>query len=164
MKKSGLNEIRRFVREEFDPRDVDGVNLLVDIAHKNGVSDAALMAEPENFAARLAEGIGYKRSLDDFMSYVAEVSKRLAEARKLTDEEPAEEKRFGVFSPDGTTLDANGREWDNVQLIDIIKAKSFEDALAEARDNLRRGAYEGFEYLHLREIGKGREFGEGVEE
>lgn len=72
-------------------------------------------------------------------------------------------KTFGVFSPDGTTLDANGKEWDNLQVVDIIKARSFEEALAEAKDNLESGAYKGFEYLHLREISAGREFGEGVE-
>lgn len=75
-----------------------------------------------------------------------------------------EERTFGVFSPDGTTLDTNGKEWDNLQVMDIIKARSFEDALAEAKDNLEAGAYEGFENLHLREISKGHGFGEGVEE
>ena len=72
-----------------------------------------------------------------------------------------EKKTFGVFSPDGTCLDTNGREWDNVQLVDIIKARTFEEALAEAKGNLNTGAYEGFESLHLREMGKSIEFSEG---
>lgn len=60
--------------------------------------------------------------------------------------------------------DENGWEWENVQLIDIIKAGTLEEALAEAKATLREGDYEGFEYLHLRELGEAHEFGEGVEE
>lgn len=65
-----------------------------------------------------------------------------------------EKRTFGVFSPDGTCYDDNGREWENVQLIDIIKARTLEEALAEAKATLHDGAYEGFDYLHLRELGE----------
>lgn len=161
MSKSKIEQMRKFIREEFDPRDVTAMDFLTDVANKNGVSYATLLAceTGEEFIGALSQGIGYTGSVDDFMPYVAEVSKRLEEALK-----PAEEKRFGVFSPDGTTLDIDGKEWENIQLIDIIEARSFTDALAEAKDNLEIGAYEGFDSLHLREISKGREFGEGVEE
>lgn len=75
-----------------------------------------------------------------------------------------QERTFGVFSPDGTCLDANGKEWENLQLVDTIKARDVTEALDEARDNLEAGAYEGFEYLYLRELGASIEIDEGAEE